>query len=174
MPDSLAGLRVLRVDNDREIFYGMRALLTRWHAVPLTASTVDEALALLSQSPYVALVDCLGAIDALRARGDVDAGRVADRRRQRCVETCRAATRLSGADQADQTGVAACLSGGAAAGDAGGGLRPELKRGARPSPAGAGRAASLGQDTWRGCVKSCSFCGRSHLIQITVGRWVAR
>ncbi|MCM2336435.1 MAG: ATP-binding protein [Pseudomonas sp.] len=76
MPDSLAGLRVLCVDNDHEILEGMRALLTRWHAVALTAATADEAIALLAQQPDVALVDYhlhdrldgLGVIDALRAR----------------------------------------------------------------------------------------------------------
>ncbi|WP_119716749.1 PAS domain-containing hybrid sensor histidine kinase/response regulator [Cognatilysobacter tabacisoli] len=76
IPDSLAGLRVLCVDNDHEILEGMRALLTRWHAVTLTAATADEAIALLAQQPDVALVDYhlhdrldgLGVIDALRAQ----------------------------------------------------------------------------------------------------------
>ena len=43
-PDSLAGLRVLCVDNDPEILDGMRALLGRWQVEVLTAATVDEAL----------------------------------------------------------------------------------------------------------------------------------
>jgi PAS domain S-box-containing protein len=42
--DALAGLRVLCVDNDPEILDGMRALLSRWGAVALTAATVDQAL----------------------------------------------------------------------------------------------------------------------------------
>lgn len=74
--DSLAGLRVLCVDNDREILDGMRTLLQRWGVTALTAATADEALALLEQQPDVALVDYhlhdrldgLGVIDALRAQ----------------------------------------------------------------------------------------------------------
>ncbi|MDI9238224.1 PAS domain-containing hybrid sensor histidine kinase/response regulator [Lysobacter sp. LF1] len=74
--DSLAGLRVLCVDNDREILDGMRSLLQRWGVVALTAANADEALALLPQQPDVALVDYhlhdrldgLGVIDALRAQ----------------------------------------------------------------------------------------------------------
>ncbi|MDR2872524.1 MAG: hybrid sensor histidine kinase/response regulator [Xanthomonadaceae bacterium] len=42
--DSLAGLRVLCVDNDREILDGMRALLERWNVEAVLASTVDQAL----------------------------------------------------------------------------------------------------------------------------------
>ena len=76
IPDSLAGLRVLCVDNDREILDGMRALLERWGVVVLTATTADEALALMSSSPDVALVDYhlhdrldgLGVVVALRAQ----------------------------------------------------------------------------------------------------------
>ena len=79
--DSLAGLRVLCIDNDREILDGMRALLTRWKAVTLVAATTDEAIALLDtlapgDAPDVALVDYhlhdrldgLGIIDLLRER----------------------------------------------------------------------------------------------------------
>ncbi|MBF6026018.1 hybrid sensor histidine kinase/response regulator [Lysobacter niastensis] len=74
--DSLAGLRVLCVDNDREILDGMRALLQRWGVTVLSAVNVDGALALLSEQPDVALVDYhlhdrldgLGVIDALRAQ----------------------------------------------------------------------------------------------------------
>ncbi|MBW8807887.1 MAG: response regulator, partial [Lysobacter sp.] len=74
--DSLAGLRVLCIDNDREILDGMRALLDRWGATALLAATVDDALALLDQSPDVALVDYhlhdrldgLATIDVLRER----------------------------------------------------------------------------------------------------------
>jgi len=79
--DSLAGLRVLCIDNDREILDGMRALLTRWNVVTLLAATTDEAVALLDalapgDTPDVALVDYhlhdrldgLGIIDLLRER----------------------------------------------------------------------------------------------------------
>ncbi|HEY5851037.1 MAG TPA: PAS domain-containing hybrid sensor histidine kinase/response regulator [Lysobacter sp.] len=74
--DSLAGLRVLCVDNDREILEGMRSLLQRWGVTALTAANADEALALLSECPDVALVDYhlhdrldgLGVIDALRVQ----------------------------------------------------------------------------------------------------------
>ncbi|MGO1069875.1 hybrid sensor histidine kinase/response regulator [Lysobacter sp. CA199] len=74
--DSLAGLRVLCIDNDREILDGMRALLDRWGANALLAATVDDALALLDQNPDVALVDYhlhdrldgLATIEALRER----------------------------------------------------------------------------------------------------------
>ena len=75
--DSLAGLRVLCVDNDREILDGMRALLIRWQVVTATAADVEEALAQLeTDRPNVLLVDYhlhdrldgLGLIDALRAR----------------------------------------------------------------------------------------------------------
>ncbi len=83
--DSLAGLRVLCIDNDREILEGMRALLTRWHVVTLIAATADEAIALLDslavgEGPEVALVDYhlhdrldgLGIIDLLRERLGAD------------------------------------------------------------------------------------------------------
>jgi signal transduction histidine kinase len=73
--DSLAGLRVLCVDNDHEILDGMRALLGRWHVDVLTAATVDEALQRIGDQPAVMLVDYhlhdrldgLDALDALRA-----------------------------------------------------------------------------------------------------------
>jgi Na+/proline symporter/signal transduction histidine kinase len=84
-PDALAGLRVLCVDNDPEILDGMRALLSRWGAVALTAATVDEALAHIdpdgpSSLPDVALVDYhlhdrldgLGVIAELRRRAKRD------------------------------------------------------------------------------------------------------
>ena len=75
--DTLVGLRVLCIDNDREILDGMRALLGRWGVVALTGATVDDALALLVERPDVALVDYhlhdrldgLGVIDALREQG---------------------------------------------------------------------------------------------------------
>lgn len=78
--DALAGLRVLCVDNDPEILDGMRALLDRWKAVALTASTVDEALAHIDAEPDVALVDYhlhdrldgLGVIAELRRRAKRD------------------------------------------------------------------------------------------------------
>ncbi|MET0289424.1 MAG: PAS domain-containing hybrid sensor histidine kinase/response regulator [Pseudoxanthomonas sp.] len=73
--DSLAGLRVLCVDNDQEILDGMRMLLSRWKADVITASTVDEALEKVLQGPQIMLVDYhlhdrlegLDALDALRA-----------------------------------------------------------------------------------------------------------
>lgn len=73
--DSLAGLRVLCVDNDQEILDGMRVLLGRWQAVAITANTVDEALARMADSaPQAMLVDYhlhdrldgLDTLDALR------------------------------------------------------------------------------------------------------------
>ena len=78
--DALAGLRVLCVDNDPEILDGMRALLSRWKAVALSASTVDEALAHIDAEPDVALVDYhlhdrldgLGVIAELRRRAKRD------------------------------------------------------------------------------------------------------
>jgi signal transduction histidine kinase len=74
LAESLAGLRVLCVDNDTEILAGMRALLSRWQVEVLVAATVDEALALVAQLPDVLLVDYhlhdrldgLGTLDALR------------------------------------------------------------------------------------------------------------
>jgi CheY-like chemotaxis protein len=84
-PDALAGLCVLCVDNDPEILDGMRALLSRWGAVALTAATVDEALAHIdpddaSSMPDVALVDYhlhdrldgLGVIAEIRRRAKRD------------------------------------------------------------------------------------------------------
>ena len=77
VPESLAGLRVLCVDNDRDILDAMRSLLSRWQVDCLLAATADEALARLATSPVdVALVDFhlhdrldgLGVIDALRAQ----------------------------------------------------------------------------------------------------------
>jgi CheY-like chemotaxis protein len=55
--DSLAGMRVLCVDNDEEILDGMRALLGRWQVQVLTASTVDQALERVADHPDVMLVD---------------------------------------------------------------------------------------------------------------------
>jgi CheY-like chemotaxis protein len=74
LAESLAGLRVLCVDNDTEILAGMRALLSRWQVEVLVAATVDEALALVAALPDVLLVDYhlhdrldgLGTLDALR------------------------------------------------------------------------------------------------------------
>jgi PAS domain S-box-containing protein len=71
---SLAGLRVLCVDNDQEIVDGMRALLERWQVEALTATTVDEALEKVAAAPAVMLVDYhlhdrldgLDTLDALR------------------------------------------------------------------------------------------------------------
>jgi PAS domain S-box-containing protein len=72
---SLAGLRVLCVDNDQEILDGMRVLLSRWQAQVITASTVDQALArVVDSAPHAILVDYhlhdrldgLDTLDALR------------------------------------------------------------------------------------------------------------
>ncbi len=73
--DSLAGLRVLCVDNDPEILDGMRALLGRWQVEVICANTVDDALAQAGHAPHVMLVDYhlhdrldgLDTLDALRA-----------------------------------------------------------------------------------------------------------
>jgi Na+/proline symporter/signal transduction histidine kinase len=75
LPDSLAGLRVLCVDNDSDILAGMAALLGRWEVEVLRAATVDEALAKMAGQPDVLLVDYhlhdrldgLDTLDALRA-----------------------------------------------------------------------------------------------------------
>ncbi|MCD7098625.1 PAS domain-containing hybrid sensor histidine kinase/response regulator [Stenotrophomonas sp. MMGLT7] len=72
--ESLAGLRVLCVDNDREILDGMRALLGRWQVQVIAATTVDEALRKVHERPDVMLVDYhlhdrldgLDTLDALR------------------------------------------------------------------------------------------------------------
>lgn len=74
LPDTLAGMRVLCLDNDPEILDGMRALLGRWQVQAIGATTVDEALAALDPVPDVLLVDYhlhdrlhgLDALDLLR------------------------------------------------------------------------------------------------------------
>jgi PAS domain S-box-containing protein len=76
LPDSLAGMRVLCVDNDPDILAGMAALLGRWKIEVLRAATVDEALARMDDAPDVLLVDYhlhdrldgLDALDMLRER----------------------------------------------------------------------------------------------------------
>ncbi|GHH53868.1 hybrid sensor histidine kinase/response regulator [[Pseudomonas] boreopolis] len=73
--DSLAGMRVLCVDNDQEILDGMRALLGRWQVQVIAASTVDDALEKVRAQPDVMLVDYhlhdrldgLDTLDALNA-----------------------------------------------------------------------------------------------------------
>ncbi|KRG68313.1 hybrid sensor histidine kinase/response regulator [Pseudoxanthomonas dokdonensis] len=73
--EALTGMRVLCVDNDQEILDGMRALLGRWQAHVITATTVEEALQKITQTPHVMLVDYhlhdrldgLDTLDALRA-----------------------------------------------------------------------------------------------------------
>jgi PAS domain S-box-containing protein len=79
--DALLGLRVLCLDNDREILAGMDALLTRWGVEAALATTVDEALqAAAAHRPDVLLVDYhlhdradgLDALDALRAAAGAD------------------------------------------------------------------------------------------------------
>jgi CheY-like chemotaxis protein len=73
--DALQGLRVLCLDNDREILAGMQALLARWGVQAAIATTVYEALATAqAYAPQVLLVDYhlhdrvdgLDALDALR------------------------------------------------------------------------------------------------------------
>lgn len=72
---SLEGLRVLCLDNDVDILDGMQALLERWGAVAIRASTLDEALTKLDAQPDVLLVDYhlhdrkdgLDCLDELRA-----------------------------------------------------------------------------------------------------------
>ena len=80
-PDSLTGLRVLCIDNDREILDGMRALLSRWQVQVIVAADVDEALSRLQVAvPDVLLVDYhlhdrldgLGLIGLLRERAGSD------------------------------------------------------------------------------------------------------
>jgi CheY-like chemotaxis protein len=57
LPESLAGMRVLCVDNDPDILAGMAALLGRWKIEVLRAATVDEALARMADAPDVLLID---------------------------------------------------------------------------------------------------------------------
>ncbi|WP_058835866.1 hybrid sensor histidine kinase/response regulator [Luteimonas abyssi] len=76
LTDSLAGLRVLCVDNDPDILAGMVALLQRWQVEVLCATTVDDALAAIAARPDVLVVDYhlhdrldgLDTLDALRAQ----------------------------------------------------------------------------------------------------------
>ena len=74
---TLAGMRVLCLDNDPDILAGMVALLGRWQAEALCATTADEALELVAGGrPDVLLADYhlhdringLDALDALRKR----------------------------------------------------------------------------------------------------------
>lgn len=76
MIEDLGGLRVLCLDNDRDILDGMQALLQRWGVTVATAETVDEALAVARTFRPEALLadyhlhdrlDGLEALDALRA-----------------------------------------------------------------------------------------------------------
>lgn len=73
--EDLIGLRVLCLDNDREILDGMRALLERWHVTVDTAETVDAAIVqakrfvpdvLLTDYHLHDRLDGLDALDALR------------------------------------------------------------------------------------------------------------
>ena len=50
--ESLAGMRVLCVDNDPDILAGMQALLQRWQVLVLTATTVDAALARVGMTDF--------------------------------------------------------------------------------------------------------------------------
>ncbi|TXK62259.1 PAS domain-containing hybrid sensor histidine kinase/response regulator [Alkalisalibacterium limincola] len=55
---SLSGLRVLCLDNDREILDGMEALLGRWGVDVVTAETVEQAMAAArAHQPEVILAD---------------------------------------------------------------------------------------------------------------------
>jgi CheY-like chemotaxis protein len=77
---SLPPMRVLCLDNDRDILDGMRALLGRWGVEVVAATTIDEALARMrEQVPDAILADYhlhdrvegLDALDELRALADV-------------------------------------------------------------------------------------------------------
>lgn len=57
LDSQLQGLRVLCLDNDVEILMGVRVLLNQWGVEVITATTIDEALAKMSQQPHVLLVD---------------------------------------------------------------------------------------------------------------------
>lgn len=71
---TLAGLRVLCLDNDVEILLGMEALLSHWGVEVIKATTIDEALDKMALEPQVLLVDYhlhdrldgLDSLDALR------------------------------------------------------------------------------------------------------------
>ena len=128
--DSLAGLRVLCVDNDHEILDGMRALLGRWGVEVITAATVDEAL----QKIAAHAGGDAGRLPPARPPGwPGDPGcvarrqprrhrrRAADRRWPRRTEAARARARLPAADQTGEAGLAARLPGRAS--PAGDGLR---------------------------------------------------
>lgn len=54
---TLAGLRVLCLDNDLDIMAGMEALLSRWGVHIISATTVDIAIEKMALSPDVLLVD---------------------------------------------------------------------------------------------------------------------
>ncbi|HLR78253.1 MAG TPA: NahK/ErcS family hybrid sensor histidine kinase/response regulator, partial [Burkholderiaceae bacterium] len=68
------GLRVLCLDNDRDILGGMSALLERWDMQAICAATIDEALEKMAEEPDVILADYhlhdrmdgLDALDTLR------------------------------------------------------------------------------------------------------------
>lgn len=71
---ALSGLRVLCLDNDVEILMGMEMLLGQWGVEVIKATTIDDALMLMSQNPHVLLADYhlhdrldgLDSLDALR------------------------------------------------------------------------------------------------------------
>ena len=54
---SLAGMKVLCIDNEPAILEGMRALLSRWGCAPLVAADQDAAEAALAEQPDVVLAD---------------------------------------------------------------------------------------------------------------------
>ncbi|MCE3002286.1 MAG: hybrid sensor histidine kinase/response regulator [Xanthomonadaceae bacterium] len=77
---SLPPMRVLCLDNDRDILDGMRALLERWGVEVVAATTIDEALARVRERVPDAIladyhlhgrVEGLDALDELRAIADV-------------------------------------------------------------------------------------------------------
>src|SRR5699024_10345016 len=51
------GLKDLCLDNDVEIWSGVKTLVSQWGVEVITATTVDEALEKMNQQPYVLLVD---------------------------------------------------------------------------------------------------------------------
>lgn len=70
LAEQLQGLKVLCLDNDQNILEGMRILLQRWQVQTLCATTVDQAMGLMTQAPDIVLADYhlhdrLNGLDAL-------------------------------------------------------------------------------------------------------------
>lgn len=81
MQHTLHGLTVLCLDNDPDILEGMQALLGRWQVHTLCATTVDDAIARMSQAPDVVLADYhlhdrLNGLEALAALQAIAPGMV--------------------------------------------------------------------------------------------------